>query len=228
MTYIRKAEDRGRANFGWLDSKHSFSFGNYHDPAHMGYGVLRVINDDRVAPAGGFGTHGHQDMEIVTYVIDGSLEHKDSMGNAGLITAGEVQRMSAGTGVQHSEMNGSTNDPVHFLQIWIEPAETSTEPAYEQKRIEQRETLTPLVTEAGSDETLAIGQNAKISRLRLKPGETFTLPTERLGYLHVVIGDAVAGDMMLKTGDGLGSEPGDTLTVASKTEFEALWFELPS
>ena len=228
MTYIRKAEDRGRANFGWLDSKHSFSFGSYHDPAHMGYGLLRVINDDRVAPSGGFGAHGHQDMEIVTYVIDGSLEHKDSMGNTGLITAGEVQRMSAGTGVQHSEFNGSTNDPVHFLQIWIEPAEKSTEPAYEQKRIEQRETLTPLVTEEGSDETLAIGQDAKISRLVLNPGETFTLPTERLGYLHVVEGDAVAGDLVLRMGDGLGSEPGDTLTVTSQTEFEALWFELPS
>ena len=194
----------------------------------MGYGLLRVINDDRVAPSGGFGAHGHQDMEIVTYVIDGSLEHKDSMGNTGLITAGEVQRMSAGTGVQHSEFNGSTNDPVHFLQIWIEPAEKSTEPAYEQKRIEQRETLTPLVTEEGSDETLAIGQNAKISRLVLNPGETFTLPTERLGYLHVVNGDVSAGDLVLRMGDGLGSKPGDTLTVASQTEFEALWFELPS
>ncbi len=228
MVYVRKAEERGHANFGWLDSKHSFSFGSYHDPEHMGHGVLRVINDDRVAPAGGFETHGHRDMEIVTYVIEGALEHKDSMGNAGTITAGEVQRMSAGTGVLHSEFNGSTDSPVHFLQIWVLPQLTGTEPSYEQKRVAQRGKLTPLVTPDGDNNSVSIGQNATISRLTLEAGEAFTLTSQMLGYLHVVAGEADVNQIALHTGDALGSGSGDTLDIVSKSGFEALWFELPS
>lgn len=225
--YVRKADERGRANFGWLDSKHTFSFGSYYDPNHMGFSKLRVINDDRVAPGAGFDTHGHRDMEIITYVIDGALEHKDSMGNNGVITAGEVQRMSAGTGVMHSEFNHSSDDEVHFLQIWIEPGAQNLEPGYEQKFVTQEGKVTPLVTPDGEGDSLRINQQASIHRVKLVAGEEVTLGGSRKGYLHVVDGEGRAAEVAVSTGDGVGVEPGLDLTVSANDDFEALWFELP-
>src|SRR5690349_16008023 len=162
---IRRADERGHADHGWLDSHHTFSFADYYDPAHMGFRALRVINEDRVQPARGFGTHSHRDMEIVTYVLDGELAHKDSMGNQGLIRPGDVQRMSAGTGVTHSEFNGSSDRLVHFLQIWILPAERGQKPGYEQKAFpeaERRGALPLIASPDGRDGSVTIHQDAAI------------------------------------------------------------------
>ena len=156
MIYHRPSYERGSANFGWLDSKHSFSFGNYYDPEHMGVSALRVINDDTVTPGAGFGKHGHRDMEIISYVLDGAIEHKDSQGNQFVVKAGEVQRMSAGTGITHSEFNHSEDDALRFLQIWIIPNEMGIEPEYEQKLIEQNGKMTPLASPDGVDGSLTI------------------------------------------------------------------------
>src|SRR5262245_19874399 len=158
---LRKAQDRGRADFGWLDSRHSFSFGHYHDPAHMGFGPLRVINDDRVAPGGGFPTHPHADMEIISYVLEGALEHKDSLGTGSAIRPGDVQRMSAGSGVRHSEFNASKTEPVHFLQIWVIPEKNGIEPSYEQKAFsaaEKRGKLRLVGSRDGRDGSVTIHQ----------------------------------------------------------------------
>lgn len=227
MNYVRKADSRGKANFGWLDSKHSFSFGNYYDPQHMGISALRVINDDFIAPGAGFDTHGHRDMEIITYVTEGSLAHKDTLGNTSVMHAGEVQRMTAGTGIMHSEFNHSKTEPVKLLQIWIQPSTNGLEPGYEQSHVEQTGPLTPLVTEEGKDGALKMHQAAALHRLQLKAGEAFTLESERVGYLHVVSGSGEVNEMTLTDGDALGTNPGTTLTVKADTAFEALWFELP-
>src|SRR5512133_1742589 len=165
MLTLRKAEERGHADHGWLDTYHSFSFADYYDPEHMGYGPLRVINDDRVEPGRGFGTHPHRDMEIITYVLAGELAHKDSMGNGSVIRRGDVQRMSAGTGVMHSEFNASDKTPVHLLQIWIEPARRGVAPSYEQKHYtdaEKRGRLLPIVSGDGSDGSVTIHQDARV------------------------------------------------------------------
>lgn len=230
MDYIRPAAERGTANFGWLQSRHSFSFGSYVDPKHSGFSSLRVINEDRVAPSQGFGRHGHQDMEIISYVVSGALEHKDSLGNRHLITPGEVQCMSAGTGIVHSEYNASSRNPVHFLQIWITPSARGGSPGYQQKRIVQHGAATPLITPDGRDGTLSLGQDASLYRIKLAAGEQQRLFTgERLGYLQLVEGEARANGQDLIAGDGLGLlEHRELLLQASDRGVEALWFDLPN
>ncbi|WP_323845412.1 pirin family protein [Microbulbifer magnicolonia] len=229
MDYIRKADARGRANFGWLDSRHTFSFGSYYDPRHMGVSVLRVINDDTVKGGTGFGAHGHRDMEIISYVLEGAIEHRDSAGNHFVVPAGEVQRMSAGSGIQHSEFNASRTQPLRFLQIWIEPDVMGIAPSYEQARIEQRGQLTPLVTPDGRDGSLRLHQDASLYRLHLQPGERFTLRSgSRAGYLHVIEGSADADKTRLAAGDGAGmTRTREQTLVAGAKGLEALWFDLP-
>ena len=228
MTYIRRSGSRGQANFGWLQSKHSFSFGNYYDHKHMGVSVLRVINDDLVMPGKGFDTHGHRDMEIISYVIEGALKHKDSTGNEYVVPAGDVQRMSAGRGVMHSEFNSSTTERVKFLQIWIEPDKLGIEPSYEQKSMTQKGPLTPLVNPKGEEGALSINQDASISRLVLNKNEGFTLSTgHRLGYLHVIKGDISTTEYSFSAGDGVKVEPNQTIELMAKNNVEALWFDLP-
>lgn len=229
MDYIRQSDSRGRANFGWLDSRHSFSFGSYYDPGHMGFSVLRVINDDTVKGDTGFGAHGHRDMEIISYVLEGAIEHRDSIGNRFVVPAGEVQRMSAGTGIQHSEFNASRTEPLKFLQIWIEPDVMGIAPGYQQARIEQRGQLTALVTADGRDGSLSLHQDANLYRLRLQPGERFTLQTGgRAGYLHIIDGSADAGETTLAAGDGVGfTRTRAQEIVAGAGGLEALWFDLP-
>ena len=228
MTYIRKSDSRGKANFGWLQSKHSFSFGNYYDKNHMGVSVLRVINDDLVMPGKGFGEHGHRDMEIISYVLEGALKHEDSTGNKYVVPAGDVQRMSAGRGVMHSEFNASTQEKVKFLQIWIQPNVLGIEPSYEQKAITQKGPLTPLVNPKGENGALSINQDASLSRLILKKNKRFTVNTEnRVGYLHIIKGQLLAGDHKLSAGDGFSVEPEQAVELIADSTIEALWFDLP-
>ena len=227
MNYIRKSDTRGKANFGWLDSKHSFSFGNYYDPKHMGVSALRVINDDLIEPGAGFDTHGHRDMEIITYVTEGALEHKDTLGNEFVMRAGEVQRMTAGTGIMHSEFNHSKTDPVKLLQIWIRPNETGLEPGYEQARVEQKGPLTELVTPEGKDGALKMHQTASLSRLMLKAGEVYKLRAANSGYLHLIAGEAAINGEPFGSGDAIGTSDDTELMVSASTDVEALWFDLP-
>lgn len=228
MHYIRRSEDRGVADFGWLNSKHSFSFGHYYDEKHMGISALRVINDDRVAPAQGFATHGHKDMEIISYVIDGALKHKDSTGNEYIVPAGDIQRMSAGKGVMHSEYNASEEQDVSFLQIWITPNVIGIEPSYEQKTIHQDGPLTPLITPNVNESTLFINQDASVSRLVLTANESFKLTTkDRVGYLHIIKGSLYINDTLFNPGDAVGITSNETLTVVAHDPIEALWFDLP-
>ena len=227
MNYIRKSDTRGKANFGWLDSKHSFSFGNYYDPKHMGVSALRVINDDLIEPGAGFDTHGHRDMEIITYVTEGALEHKDTLGNEFVMRAGEVQRMTAGTGIMHSEFNHSKTDPVKLLQIWIRPNETGLEPGYEQARVEQKGPLTELVTPEGKDGALKMHQTASLSRLMLKAGEVYKLRAANSGYLHLIAGEAAINGEPFGSGDAIGTSDDTELMVSATTNLEALWFDLP-
>lgn len=227
MYYFRDANERGRANFGWLDSKHSFSFGNYYAPEHMGFSALRVINDDTVKPSAGFGTHGHRDMEIISYVLEGAIEHKDSMGKKYIVPAGDIQRMSAGTGVTHSEFNHSKSDPLRFLQIWIQPSQKGITPHYDQKTVVQQGALTALVTSDGRNGSLSMQQDANLSRLQLKAGEEVQLNTSsRPGYLHIIEGCVDVNNNRLKSGDALGAFQ-EQLNVNAQTELTALWFDLP-
>jgi len=234
MFYYRAADSRGKANFGWLNSQHTFSFGNYYDGDHMGISTLRVINDDVVAPGAGFGNHGHRDMEIISYILEGSIEHKDSMGNQFTVPAGEVQRMSAGTGIMHSEFNASKTEPLKFLQIWITPNVTGIKPSYEQMPIVQSSTMTALVTPDGRNGSLSIHQDASIYRLKLNAGESYDLEAqakdenERVGYLHVIEGSSVNVGTGLKAGDGLGIIKDQLTVTASDDGLVALWFDLPS
>ena len=218
MLTLRKAEDRGHANHGWLDSHHTFSFGDYYDPAHMGFGPLRVINDDRVAGGGGFPTHAHANMEIITYVLEGALEHKDSLGTGSVIRPGDVQRMSAGSGIRHSEFNASKTDPVHFLQIWIVPDAKGLNPSYEQKAfapVELQGKLRLIGARDGRDGAVTIHQNVDLYTARLGLAETVKhgIKPGRAAWLHVATGRAVVNGVPLDAGDGVSVTGVDHVTI---------------
>lgn len=207
MITIRPANARGVANFGWLDSRHTFSFGEYYDPNHMGFADLRVINEDKVSPGKGFGTHGHRDMEIISYVLEGALEHKDNIGNGSVIRPGDVQRMSAGTGIMHSEYNSSKTDPVHFLQIWILPEQKGIEPGYEQKTFapeEKHGTLRLVGSRDGRDGSVTIHQDVNLYATSLHEGETVNhrLADGRVAWVQVARGSVQLNDQTLTAGDG--------------------------
>lgn len=233
MLTLRKATERGHANHGWLDSYHTFSFAGYQDPNHMGFRQLRVINEDRVAGGGGFATHSHRDMEIVSYVLEGALEHKDSMGNGAVMKPGDVQRMSAGTGVSHSEYNHSATDLVHFLQIWIYPDHKDLEPSYEQKMFapEQKQNqLRLIVAQNGQDGAVHINQDVKIYAATLSPGAQVThqLPPQRYGWIQVAQGHLQVNGVDLTAGDGLAiSDVPDLSCLGGDTAAEFLLFDLP-
>jgi redox-sensitive bicupin YhaK (pirin superfamily) len=232
MLAVRRADDRGHANHGWLDSYHTFSFGGYHDPQHMGVSNLRVINDDTVAPGGGFATHGHSDMEIISYVLEGALEHKDSMGNGSVIRPGDVQRMSAGTGVTHSEYNHSASEAVHFLQIWLQPNALGVEPGYDQRHFpldERRGRWVVLVSPDGRDGSIATYQDAVMFGTLLAPGEglRYRFDADRQGYLHLARGQLRVGDIILRQGDGLKVQKHELLEIEGVEDAEALLFDMP-
>jgi quercetin 2,3-dioxygenase len=228
---IRRADERGHANHGWLDTHHTFSFADYYDPAYMGFRSLRVINDDRVAPGQGFGTHPHRDMEIFSYVLEGTLEHKDSMGNGRQLKPGQIQLMSAGRGITHSEFNPSRSEPLHFLQIWIQPRERGLTPSYSEwhPTPEHADTSKVLVISAdGRDGSATIHQDADIYRVRLKPGQTVThrLKPGRGAWLHIAEGSLTLNGVGLATGDGASTEQAGTLTLNAIEPTEALLFDL--
>lgn len=205
MIRIRKAQDRGQADLGWLKSQHTFSFASYYDPQHMGVSSLRVINDDRVAPGAGFETHGHKDMEIISYVISGTIAHKDSFGNVKTLPAGEFQLMSAGKGIYHSEFNASNTESLHFLQIWIQPDTLGIDAGYQQKAFEQTSALTAVVTPTGENGTLKVQQDATLYRLMLAPQEQVQMPRlkpQRQIYVQLVEGTLKVNDQVLTPGDG--------------------------
>lgn len=231
MITIRHSEQRGLANFGWLNSKHTFSFGHYYDPQHMGFSALKVINDDIVAVGGGFDAHGHKDMEIISYVLEGAIEHKDSEGNVHILSAGEFQLMSAGSGIYHSEYNASHTEPLKFLQIWIQPNSFGNKPSYEQKDFGKQQGLTTIATPTGENGTLLIKQNAKLHQLVLKPDSKLSIDiaTGRKIYLHQVNGILSVNDIELNAGDGAKIENLYTLNFANRGQEEvtALLFDLP-
>jgi hypothetical protein len=207
MIALRKSADRGQADHGWLVSRHTFSFADYYDPREMGFGTLRVINDDRVAPGQGFGTHPHRDMEIISYVLDGALEHRDSMGTGSVIRPGDVQRMSAGTGVTHSEYNPAPDTPVHFLQIWIEPAVRGVKPGYAQKNFpeaEKRGRLRLVASPDGAEGSISINQDARVYAALIDGAEkaTHVLPAGRRAYVHIARGEVDLNGQKLGPGDG--------------------------
>jgi len=231
MITVRKSSDRGHADHGWLLTYHSFSFADYYDPQQMGWGKLRVINEDRVQPGMGFGTHGHKDMEIISYVLEGELQHKDSMGNGTVIRPGDVQRMSAGTGVQHSEFNPSSRMLVHFLQIWIVPDRPGIEPGYEQKFFapeDKHGRLRLVASRDGRDGSVTIHQDAAVYASLLSSGEQVThrLAAGRLAYLHLVRGAVSLNGMQLTSGDGAKIESEQELVVSANDDSELLLFDM--
>ena len=231
MITIRPRDQRGRAQAGWLDSHHSFSFGHYYDPAHMGFRALRVINEDRVIPGAGFPTHGHQDMEIISYVLDGALAHKDSTGTAAVIRPGEVQRMSAGTGIRHSEFNASQQDPVHFLQIWIVPERAGLAPGYEQRAFgdaEKRGRLRLVASRDGREGSVTVHQDVDLYAALLGAGERvgFELRPGRHAWLQVARGQLRLNGDLLKAGDGAAIADVAQLELTGETDAEVLLFDL--
>ncbi|SFU86638.1 pirin family protein [Pseudoduganella namucuonensis] len=233
MLQVRKNEERGLANHGWLNSRHTFSFGHYYDPKHTGFGPLLVINEDKVAPAQGFGTHGHRDMEIISYVLEGALEHKDSMGNGSVLHYGDVQRMSAGTGVRHSEFNHSPSEGVHFLQIWIQPSVTGIAPSYEEKHFtpdSKQGQLRLIASSDGREGSVLIHQDAAIYASILNGADALEhrLAAGRSAYVHVIRGHVSVNGVELKGGDALKVSEEAAVTLARAEAAEVLLFDLPS
>lgn len=231
MIEVRRAKDRGRTDWGWLDSRHTFSFGEYHDPANMGFRALRVLNDDRVAPGQGFGAHGHRDMEILSYVLEGALEHKDSAGGGGVIRPGEIQLMRAGSGVMHSEFNPSKSESVHFLQIWIVPERRGLPPAYAQKafdREEARRAFMLLASRDGRGAGLRIEQDASVWLAKIEAGELreLSLKPGRHAWIHVARGSVSLGGNILREGDGAGVSREENLRFVGDGSAEVLVFDL--
>jgi redox-sensitive bicupin YhaK (pirin superfamily) len=229
---IRKAGERGRTDWGWLDSRHTFSFGEYHDPAHMGFRALRVINDDRVTAGQGFGTHGHADMEILSYVLEGGLAHKDSMGTGSVIRPGEIQMMRAGTGVRHSEHNASKTDPVHFLQIWIVPDERGLAPAYGQQPVDReaaRHGFALLASKDGRDASLRVHQDVDLWLALVEKGDErreLKLRPGRHAWVHIARGSIRVNGTPLAEGDGAAVTGAETVTLAEGDSAEVLVFDL--
>jgi redox-sensitive bicupin YhaK (pirin superfamily) len=232
MQEIRRSQERGYADHGWLKSYHTFSFADYYDPEHVEFGPLRVINEDRVAPGGGFGTHGHREMEIISYVLEGELAHRDSLGSGSVIRPGDVQRMSAGRGVRHSEFNHSQSQQVHFLQIWIQPNVAGIQPEYEEKRFEPEEKrgrLRLIASPDGAEGSVRIHQDARVYAGLFDGNEDATLdvPATRRLYLHVARGQVQANGTALATGDALKLSNEEKLTLSNGKDAEVLVFDLP-
>ena len=232
MITLRPAQERGSAYFGWLDSRHTFSFGEYYDPTHMGFADLRVINEDKVSPGQGFSTHGHRDMEIISYVLEGALEHKDSIGTGSVIRPGDVQRMSAGTGIMHSEYNASKTEPVHFLQIWILPERKGIQPGYEQKTFtdaEKRGNLRLVGSHDGRDGSITIHQAVDLYATTLHEGDrvSHTFADGRLGWLQVARGAVRVNDQLLTAGDGAAISDESVITLqGAASNAEVLLFDM--
>lgn len=230
MISIRPGNQRGHANHGWLDSHHSFSFGSYYDPEHMGFSALRVINDDQVAPGAGFATHGHSDMEIISYVLQGEIAHKDSEGNIATLPAGEFQLMSAGSGIRHSEYNPSASGPLKFLQIWVLPNVKGQAPGYQQKHFGSNPGLTLVASPSGAEGSLVIKQDARLYQLLLAPNTQAQLPAsnERHYYVHLVEGELVVEGETLRPGDGAKIAGVTQLAFSAQGQaVKALVFDLP-
>jgi quercetin 2,3-dioxygenase len=232
MFTLRPAAERGVANFGWLDSRHTFSFGRYYDPAHMGFGALRVINEDKVKPGAGFDTHGHRDMEIISYVLEGELAHKDSLGTGSVIRPGDVQRMTAGSGIQHSEFNNSDKQPVHFLQIWIEPDRIGLPPGYEQKHFEPatlQDQWRVVANRTGMDGAVKVHQDVRLLVSKLGSGKNldYTNTADRSVWVQVARGMISINGQAMAQGDGLAiTEPGE-ISFHAGEDSEILLFDLP-
>ncbi len=228
---LRKSADRGHADHGWLDSHHTFSFAGYQDPRHMGFRSLRVINQDRVAPGGGFPTHPHRDMEIFSYVLEGALEHKDSMGNGRRLKPGQIQLMSAGSGVTHSEYNPSTTDPLHFLQIWIQPRERGLEPSYTEWHPDparEHDAKLLVISPDGREGSATIRQDAEVYRVRLAAGSTVehVVAADRGVWLQIIRGAATVNTTAVSPGDGISTSDPGTLRITASADLEALLFDL--
>lgn len=231
MQAIRHADERGLANLGWLNSHHTFSFGHYYDPKFMGFGPLRVINEDRVKPGQGFGTHGHKNMEILTYVIEGALAHKDSMGTGSVIRPGDVQRMSAGTGIRHSEFNASKTEPVHFLQIWITPEKDGIQPSYEEKTFspaEKQGELRLIGSRDARNGSLEIHQDVDLYATRLSTAQSVThsLGDGRKVWVQVVRGSVTLNETELRAGDGVALEGAQSIELTGRSDAEVLLFDM--
>ncbi|WP_261817323.1 pirin family protein [Vibrio gallicus] len=231
MIRLRRSNERGRANHGWLESQHTFSFANYYDPQQMGFSVLRVINDDLVHPQAGFDTHGHKDMEIISFVLEGAIEHKDSEGNVQTLPAGEFQLMSAGKGIYHSEYNPSSSEALKFLQIWIEPNSAGGEPSYQQNDFGKEVGLTTIASPNGKDDSMLIKQDATLYQLVLEANSEIKLQIEsgRRVYLHQVVGSLAVNDAALVQGDGakVSNESSVTLINTTQQRITTLIFDLP-